>query len=404
MSRIEFAPIVYSRTYEVDFRFIVVPEDFQQDSQPDFQVRNRDWVENHIHSTTLLAERLPDYPRWSIFKNTSHCIVGVTCMATAVSEDKTRDRESRPLYLFLGYVFRSPVDFQPIPMELEHFKTLYHYVSEKWEEKLYETTSKAPILKKYQEIPSTETQNAAISLDATANLNFDPNKIRIWPDSEEFRQKLWLAACAYQEPVSLCLGLPNEAAALKGSFLNSTILDFNVEKDLDREQRLQQRRASDQGSASLAKVTPSLSIDVEPQGREPRKRSNPEAEAHLDEPQALPRQPHARGQGRSNRHKEDGFDLIGGIKKQISQGFRELLRASDPYTYEDYADEDIDSDEDERLSPQPKVLENYPNKSNTKKRRGHVQDTPSEPNKGIDIGFKPKEPGQDDSKNSEDWF
>jgi len=371
--RIECAPIVYSRTYEVDFRFIVVPEDFQQDSQSDFQLRNRDWLENHIHSTTLLVERLPDCPRWSIFKNTRHCIVGLTCMATEISEDKTRDRESRPLYLFLGYVFRSPVGFQPIPMDLEHFKKLYRYVSENWEEKLYGTTGRVPILEKYQEIPSTKSsQNAAISLDATIKLNLEPNKIRIWTDSEEFRQKLWLAACAAQQPVSLCLGLPNQAAALKGHFLNSTILDFNV--DLDKEHYLQQRRTSDKGSASSAKVIPS-----------------------------------SEGEGQSNNFSEE---MISGIKQlgqqvvqvgqqvvQAGQDVIESLAVSDPY-----ADEDTNLDEGEQPSKQQEALDDSRNRTNSEKQRDHSYDNYSEPNKSIDVGFKPKKSGQDDSNNGEDWF
>ncbi|NER53081.1 MAG: hypothetical protein F6J92_41895 [Symploca sp. SIO1A3] len=282
-------------------------------------------------------------------------------------------------------------------MDLDHFKKLYRYVSENWEEKLYGTTGRAPILEKYQEIPYTKSsQNAAISLDATIKLNLEPNQIRIWTDSEEFRQKLWLAACAAQQPVSLCLGLPNQAAALKGHFLNSTILDFNV--DLDREHHLQQRRTSDKRSASL-KVIPSRSIDVEQQRPEQRKRSNQDAEAQRDKLQAPSRQYPARGEGWSNSLPEEVISGIKGIKQlgqQVGQEFREFLRGSDPY-----ADEDIDLDEGEQLSPQQEALENSRNRKNAK--RDRVQDKSSELNKGIDVGFKPKS-GQDDSKNSEDWF
>ena len=342
MSKVEFAPIVYGRTYEVDFRFIVVPEDFQQSSQPDFQLKDRDWLEDCIHSTTHLAERLPEQPRWSIFKNESHCIVGVTCMAAEVSSDKTKDKESRPLYVFLGHVFRPPAGFQPIPMVLDDFKKLYNYVSKVWEAKPYDLNSRVPTLAPYQEISGVaeSKDTASISLVANSNelkLNFEPNKVYIWTDLAEFRQKLWLAASVCQQPVSLCLGLPNEAAALNGRFLNGTIQNFNIVRELYRRQHLQQRQTSDQRpAASLNNVDALPSIQEEQQEPQQRKLCNQDTESQQNESKYLPDHIKSTSGKRADRSQKDS-NILSGIR-QIGQGVIEFLRGDDLDNDEDYRD------------------------------------------------------------------
>jgi hypothetical protein len=241
MFKLERAPIVFGRTYEVDFRFLVVPEDFQVPHQVDFQLRNQDWLESHINTTMLLAEQLPGRPRWSIFKNHTHGIAGLTCMASDVSNEKTHDREGRALYVFLGYVFRS-VEIQPIPMRPEEFRSLYaRYILTAWDEKAYSTRSKLPELAAYQnfEMPP-EPENPA-NLELIKELNSDETKIFLWSNTPEFREKLWHSAAKCLQPMSVCLGLPTEASALRGVFTNGTTLDFPTVKVLDREQRSQQK-------------------------------------------------------------------------------------------------------------------------------------------------------------------
>ena len=68
----QWAAIVYGRSYHLDFRIIAVPEDFTK--------RDIDWAMPYILATTRRANKLITHPRWSLFKNESHCVVGVTCM------------------------------------------------------------------------------------------------------------------------------------------------------------------------------------------------------------------------------------------------------------------------------------------------------------------------------------
>ena len=68
----QWAAIVYGRTYHLDFRFITIPHDFT--------ASDITWASQHILATTHQARNLPSNPRWSLFKNDSYCVVGITCM------------------------------------------------------------------------------------------------------------------------------------------------------------------------------------------------------------------------------------------------------------------------------------------------------------------------------------
>ena len=68
----EWAAIIYGRSYHIDFRFISIPQDFTN--------IEKNWAAQYILSTFRQANKLSSSPRWSLFKNRSHCILGVTCM------------------------------------------------------------------------------------------------------------------------------------------------------------------------------------------------------------------------------------------------------------------------------------------------------------------------------------
>ena len=68
----KWASIIFSRTYEVDYRLITLPEGFSK--------QDEDWANEYIYSTTKSPQNLPNNPIWSIFKNDRYCVVGVTCM------------------------------------------------------------------------------------------------------------------------------------------------------------------------------------------------------------------------------------------------------------------------------------------------------------------------------------
>ncbi|MEB3218515.1 MAG: hypothetical protein VKN72_20080 [Nostocales cyanobacterium 94392] len=221
-----WAPIVFGRTYEVDFRFIAIPVDLT--------AKEKNWLQQYILVTTRSPERLrEDPPRWSVIKKDDICVVGVTCMAAAFSQDMTMDNKHRSLYLFVGYLSRSPFPELP-PMDIEQFQPLYKYIGEKWNEKPYDTSRHEPILNQYQFTLSglTKTLN---SDDEYFSLNQTNSEIvRVWPEEENNRENLWQAA-SKAESVSLCLGLASKKDTLKSCpFLNIVAADVRQKEDLSK--------------------------------------------------------------------------------------------------------------------------------------------------------------------------
>lgn len=121
----KWAPLIYGRTYEIDFRFLVVPPDFDEHS------KNQVW--EFIKITTRSPENLSGKPRWIFLRTERHCIIGTTCLVRDLlnsreadaPEDLTRDRHGRPLYAFVGFVADTPVPSTIPAMNLEVFADPY---------------------------------------------------------------------------------------------------------------------------------------------------------------------------------------------------------------------------------------------------------------------------------------
>ena len=77
-----------------------------------FTAQDIQWASTYIVATTQQARNLAGSPRWSLFKNDSYCVVGVTCMVRDLIKQSaadsvnimTKDDQGRPLYVFVGYV------------------------------------------------------------------------------------------------------------------------------------------------------------------------------------------------------------------------------------------------------------------------------------------------------------
>ena len=98
-----WSALVYGRTFEVDFRYLAIPDDFTRD--------DRKWAEPFIMAAIRAPEYLTQGPRWILCKDRRHCLVGVACMARDLVEpgttdavEITSDSQRRPLYMFAGYV------------------------------------------------------------------------------------------------------------------------------------------------------------------------------------------------------------------------------------------------------------------------------------------------------------
>ena len=406
----EYAPIVYGRTYEVDFRFIELPEDFRENSLSGFQIKDQDWLERHIRSSTLAAEKLSGKPRWSIFKNEKYSVVGITCMADEVANEKTKDRESRALYVFLGYVFRS-IDLPKIPMHLDIFKHMYRSILDRWEDKPFEQASKEPMWSSYVEIPSNFSINKP-NPKPLLELNLNPKKIVAWVDSEEYRRELWSAGLCCQSPVSICLGLPNKNTALKGNFLNGIILDLPSVIELNRDP-IEHTREIESFSAEVD-MPQNLATD--------RKQKKEQKNQPSQTNERNPIQQKSNSQTVFSRKSRDRFDksinqyegdewvppldetnpnsVVEEIKQGLADGIEDFQKVVHQIFYrEPQSSDDRDKELEDNLD---RDLSTHPKRGSGKQKSPQVES--SQTQSDLDIGFKPKKQQQNESRDNKEWF
>ena len=230
MSEREWAAIIYGRSYHLDFRFITVPHNFQGE--------DINWAAQYIVATTQQARKLADSPRWSLFKNNSYCVVGVTCMVRnligKLREDllpvMAKDDQGRPLYVFVGYVTelstqRNIHNFPPYTAEcLDDFQILYQEIEPVWLAKNYEQHSRHPILSQYQPRKFAESGIAPKShqIEQLNHLAKYPNKTYLWPSQRQQNNLLWLASIECSQPTSTCLNIEGKTLG-NSPFLNQSI-------------------------------------------------------------------------------------------------------------------------------------------------------------------------------------
>jgi hypothetical protein len=216
-----WAPLIYGRTHDVDFRFLVTPIDFTND--------HKDGIWDYIKVTTRAAETLSNNPRWLFYRGQTYCIVGVTCLIrdlmSALPEiaiehlpgdlpdDMTQDRLGRPLFAFIGYVAR--IDHPVIIPErnLKHFLRSYlEFVPKKWTE-TYATLGRDPAtsgdVKSFYQVQfcpedGVQPDKAWQPMLLDQLLPQSPQGISLWNIAEA--QNIWWTAAKTAHPLSICIG------------------------------------------------------------------------------------------------------------------------------------------------------------------------------------------------------
>ena len=229
MSEKGWATIIYGRSYHLDFRFITIPDDFTE--------RDTEWALEHILATTQQARNLTNHPRWSLFKNDSHCVAGITCMVRDLSPHSStdprgaidKDNQGRPLYTFVGYVTKLDGDreLQNFPAytreDLDRFQTLCREIIKVWWVKNYERDSIQPSKSQYQPLEFSElTIFDASELPPLNDRSKSPDRTYLSPSSDWHNNLLWLSSAQCIEPTSTCLNIRGKAL-VNSPFLNQTI-------------------------------------------------------------------------------------------------------------------------------------------------------------------------------------
>ncbi len=226
MSKRQWAAIVYGRSYHLDFRFITVPDDFTK--------QDTDWALEHILASTSQARNLADHPRWSLFKNDSHCVAGVTCMVRDLAghsskypkEEIAKDDRGRPLYTFVGYVTKLDGDLAiqnfPAYTDLHRFGTLCREIVKVWWVKNYERDRTRPSKSHYQPLEFTESISNPSELPRLNTYSKDPDRTYLSPSSNQHNNLLWRGSARCPQPTSTCLNIKGKAL-VNSPFLNQTI-------------------------------------------------------------------------------------------------------------------------------------------------------------------------------------
>jgi hypothetical protein len=233
MYKHKWAAIIYGRSYHLDFRLITIPQDFTD--------REKDWASQYILDTFSHANKLSSHPRWSLLKNDTHCVVGVTCMVRdllinqeqELIESLSKDNCGRPLYVFVGYVTqlnrrKRLLDFPAYSdFSLQAFQELYQYILQVWWVEEYYKDSKKPIFNDYQ-LLDFANQNFKTNdiLEIIKQINHQekhPDLTYLWHNTPEQKRKLWVASAISYEPISICLGDQELKNIINTPFLNQTV-------------------------------------------------------------------------------------------------------------------------------------------------------------------------------------
>ena len=215
-----WAAIVYGRTYHLDFRFITVPQDFTPSDLT--------WASSHIVATTQQARNLAGSPRWSLFKNDRHCIVGVTCTIKDLTGHTAKDDRGRPLYAFVGYGTQLTSDkkITNLPAysdRLDNFKILYREIERVWQIRDYDLGSRQPALSQYYPIdfinPNSDRELPATQLNTARD---KPDKIYLWSNNPQQNQLLWQLSAQSLVPTATCLNIT-------GKPLNNSLFSQSVQ-------------------------------------------------------------------------------------------------------------------------------------------------------------------------------
>jgi hypothetical protein len=231
--------IVYGRTYEADYRLLAIPVDFTPEDV--------NWARNYITATTRKPEQLPGNPRWSLFKNQKHCVIGVTCnLKDLISNPALAvDKESRPIHVFVGYVIKVDKNNKLLYLDIPHyadnislFQPAYNYVKSQWLVKPYKLRIK-PQTPRFQYIqrPLGWDDRTNSQIHRNFLLNMDVHKVGLWPNSYQSKWIILENACSFvehYETVSLCLGMPTQNDVSESPFLNATVPGVNDRAIVDR--------------------------------------------------------------------------------------------------------------------------------------------------------------------------
>jgi len=187
----KYAPLVYSRTLKVDYRWIVIPEGFTD--------AEKTWVDQYV---TDARKCLPDKPSligaWLYFSSDMLAVFGLFCHSSVLGkhlEDEpgipsiAKDGATSPRTIdrtFVGYVLKreeATNSFPLIQQNIEIFQQWARTIANQWEEKNAQDPKESPY-KSAEELGLQERELDEQQLKSGLFINQDTEKVFCYPIQE----------------------------------------------------------------------------------------------------------------------------------------------------------------------------------------------------------------------------
>jgi|GEM_PF-3616057 len=240
----KWAAIIYGRTYSVDFRFIVTPDNFGQ--------KQKNFLWNYVKYTTRSAEDLTRGQRWLFIRTPNRCVVGVTCMVRDLIDsssqglqDFTRDKMGRPLYAFVGYVSENATSLDIPAMDLKLFAEPYAtFIPQKWQETYADIgidqegdqegdqDLKSEYSKEFKPDELATDTLEQNQIDVNDLIPSNDEKIIFWNISKS--KSIWFTAGQSNKPLFICFGNLKKQDLISSEFNNAVIEKVGSRKEENR--------------------------------------------------------------------------------------------------------------------------------------------------------------------------
>jgi hypothetical protein len=237
MSNTLCAALIYSRTYELDYQWLVIPNDFTEE--------DRKSASEYIRSVNkALKDHYSGSPprelvTWLFWSNEQYYVFGVVCNVSCVldkdsvlrsGKDLSLDSMGRPIpYTFLGYVLKRTTNICTLPLiypNLKLFEPVCKYISERW----FEKYTNLPTEIQYTSLEELGLSNLAplpVPPKGEVALNLRTETVNFYPNKDSYPEMLLVSVAQCEKPTSLLIGELAKKCIPAGSFLNVVVSDLD---------------------------------------------------------------------------------------------------------------------------------------------------------------------------------
>lgn len=247
MSEFAWSALIYTRTYRVDYHYVVKPTDFGEDEIA--------WLESYLAEILSATNRqYGAHPPVGLLhrfmlSSKQHWVIGILCDVPSLLDDQERqaladkflssevskgrdlsrdEADRRIAYMRLAYVIRKNGGKQipPINFDIGIFKPLYEHVAQRWlipYKKPAETIDYRSDRDSIQRILATEVEFSDLPA-----LNTNPDHLSLYPNDNSYPKSLWYSFSFCDAPTSLLISKVGDESLKTGQFMNASLPNITV--------------------------------------------------------------------------------------------------------------------------------------------------------------------------------